>query len=53
LENSDRAPTGLILSKAVDIIVELKEEETRIQAEIAAMRAENDRLRASMAAITL
>jgi len=50
LENSDRAPTGQILAKAVDLIAELQEEDQKIQAAIAALRIENERLRASLVA---
>jgi Myc proto-oncogene protein len=50
LETADRAPTGQILGKAVEFIAELQEEEKRVLAAIAALRAENDRLRASLSA---
>lgn len=46
LEDNERAPTGQILIHAVDHITALKGEEQCLLAELAAARAENDRLRA-------
>jgi len=48
LETADRAPTGQILAKAVDFIAHLQSEEQRMAAAIAAMKAENERLRAQL-----
>jgi hypothetical protein len=46
LEQNDRAPTGQILLKAVEMIEALRREEAVIAAGLAAARAENERLRA-------
>jgi len=48
LESSDRAPTGQILGKAVELIAQLQEEDKRMEDAIAALRAENERIRASL-----
>lgn len=49
LEDNERAPTGQILIHAVDHITALKMEEETLLAELAAARAENERLRAMFA----
>lgn len=46
LEKNERAPTGVILTKAHEIIAELNSAETSLQAKIAAAKAERERLQA-------
>lgn len=46
LEDNERAPTGQILIHAVELITSLKNEDEALQAAIATLRAENERLRA-------
>lgn len=49
LSNAERAPTGQILNKAANFIAQLKAQEDEYLQQLAVIRAENQRLRASIA----
>jgi hypothetical protein len=51
LEGTDRAPTGTILARAADYVRMLQEEEKKIDAGLAAARAENETLRRQLGLI--
>lgn len=49
LSNAERAPTGQILNKAANFVLGLKAQEDELVQQLIAVRAENQRLRASVA----
>lgn len=49
LSNAERAPTGQILNKAANYVLHLKAQEEELVQQLAVIRAENQRLRASIA----